>query len=107
MKKKFEWNARVKKSHLQALRREFETLEMKSSEGVTEYFYRVMIVANKMRVYGEEMEDVKIVEKILRTLTEKFNNIVCCIEESKDIDNLSVDELQSSLIVHEQKFRKK
>ena len=107
MKKKFEWNARVKKSHLQALRREFETLEMQSSEGVTEYFYRVMTVANKMQVYGEEMEDVKIVEKNLRTLTKKFNNIVCCIEESKDIDNLSVDELQSSLIVHEQKFRKK
>lgn len=38
MKKKFEGNARVKRSHLQALRREFETLEMRSSEGVTEYF---------------------------------------------------------------------
>ena len=35
VKKKFEGNARVKKSHLQALRREFETLEMKSGEGVT------------------------------------------------------------------------
>ena len=65
-----------------------------------------MTVANKMRVYGEKMEDVKIIKKILRTLTEIFNYIVCCIEESKDIDNLYVDELQSSLIVHEQKFRK-
>ncbi|KAL9429389.1 hypothetical protein AB3S75_031241 [Citrus x aurantiifolia] len=106
MKKKFEGNARVKKSQLQALRREFETLEMKSGEEVIEYFSRVMIVANKMRVYGEDMQDVKIVEKILRTLTEKFNYIVCSIEESKDIDSLSVDELQSSLIVHEQKFRR-
>jgi hypothetical protein len=65
-----------------------------------------MTVANRMRVYEEEMKDVKIVEKILRTLTEKFNYIVCSIEESKDIDNLSVDELQSSLTMHEQKFRK-
>ena len=32
MKKKFEENARVKRSHLQALRREFETLEMRSGE---------------------------------------------------------------------------
>jgi len=54
-----------------------------------------MTVANKMRVYGEEMEDVKIIEKILRTLTEKFNYIVCCIEESKDIDKLSVDEFKA------------
>ena len=49
MKKKFEGNARVKRSHLQALQREFETLEMRSGEGVTEYFSRVMTVANKMR----------------------------------------------------------
>lgn len=32
MKKKFEGSARVKRSHLQALRREFETLEMKDGE---------------------------------------------------------------------------
>jgi hypothetical protein len=37
----------------------------------------------------------------LRTLTEKYNYIVCSIEESKDINHLSVDELQSSLLVHE------
>ncbi|XP_019414640.1 PREDICTED: uncharacterized protein LOC109326411 [Lupinus angustifolius] len=107
MKKKFEGNARVKRSHLQALRREFETLEMRSGEGVTKYFSRVMTVANKMQIYGEDMSDVKVVEKILRSLTEKFNYVVCSIEESKDIDALSIDELQSSLIVHEQKFQRR
>lgn len=107
MKKKLEGNARVKRSHLQALRGEFETLEMRSSEGVTEYFSRVMTVANKMRIYGKDMSDVKVVEKILRSLTEKFNYIVCSIEESKDIDDLSNDELQSSLIVYEQMFQRR
>jgi hypothetical protein len=107
MKKKLEGNARVKRSHLQALHKEFETLEMRSGEKVTEYFSRVMTVANKMRIYGEDMQDVKVVEKILRSLTEKFNYVVCSIEESKDIDALIVDELQSSLIVHEQKFQRR
>ena len=101
MKKKFEGNARVKRSHFQALHREFETLEMRFGEGVTKYFSRVMTVANKMRIYGEDMQDVKVVEKILRSLIENFNYIVCSIEKSKDIDALIVDELQSSLIVHE------
>lgn len=63
-------------------------------------------MANKMRVYGEDMKDVTIVEKILRSLTDRFNYIVCSIEESKDIDELSIDELQSSLIVHKQKFHR-
>ena len=89
------------------LRKEFETLEMRSGEGVTEYLSRVMTVANKMRTYGEDMKDVKVVEKILHSLTEKYNYVVCSIEESKDIDALSVDELQSSLIVHEQKFHRR
>nr|KYP50277.1 Retrovirus-related Pol polyprotein from transposon TNT 1-94 [Cajanus cajan] len=108
MKRKYEGNARVKRSILQGLRKEFEILEMKSGESITDYFSRVMSVASKMRTYGEQMQDVIIVEKILRSLTEKFNYIVfCSIEESKDIDSLSIDELQSSLIVHEQKFHKK
>lgn len=96
----------MKRSILQALRKEFETLEMKSGENVNDYFSRVMSVANRMRVHGEQMKDVTVVEKILRSLSEKFNYIVCSIEESNNIDELSIDELQSSLIVHEQKFHK-
>ena len=80
---------------------------MRSGEGVTKYFSRVMTVANKMRIYGEAMQDVKVVGKILRSLTEKFNYVVCFIEESKEIDALTIDELQSSLIVHEQKFQRR
>ncbi|KAA0060233.1 uncharacterized protein E5676_scaffold275G00280 [Cucumis melo var. makuwa] len=39
-------------------------------------------------------------------MTSKFNFVVCSIEESKDIDNLLIDELQSSLLVHDQKVTK-
>ena len=46
------------------------------------------------------MNDVTIVEKILRSLTPKYDYVVCSIEESKDIDELWLDELQSSLLVH-------
>lgn len=104
MKRKYQGNIRVQRAQLQTLRREFEILEMKTGESVNDYFSRVMLVANNMKTAGEVMKDAKIVEKILRTLTERFNYIVCSIEESKDIDSLSVDEFQSSLLVHEQKF---
>lgn len=107
MRTKYQGSQKVQRSQLQALRREFEVLEMKESETITEYFGRVMTVANNMRNNGESLQDIQIVEKILRTLTERFNYIVVSIEEAKDIDRLSVDELQSSLIVHEQKFRRK
>jgi hypothetical protein len=48
------------------------------------------------------MKDVTIIKKILRSMSVKFNYVVCSIEESHDIDELSIDELQSSLLVHEQ-----
>ncbi|KAF2285423.1 hypothetical protein GH714_004283 [Hevea brasiliensis] len=98
LKRKFGGNQKVKKSLLNALRRDFEVLEMKNEETITEYFARVMLVANKMRSNGEEMPDKKIVEKILRTLTDKFTYVVVSIEESKDTDTMSIDELQSSLV---------
>jgi len=50
MRRKYEGSTRVKRSILQALCKEFEILEMKSGEGVSDYFSRVMTVANKFMV---------------------------------------------------------
>lgn len=47
----------------------FKIFEMKSGKTINDYFARVMTVVNKMRIYGEKMQDVTIVEKILRSLT--------------------------------------
>lgn len=101
MKKKYQGSARAKRVQLQALRTEFETLHMKLGESISDYFSRTMVIANKMRIYGENVEDVIIIEKILRSMTAKFSHVVCSIEEANDLDNLSIDELQSSLMVHE------
>lgn len=106
MKKKFGGNERVRKSLLQKLRRDFEILEMNESEKVEEYFKRVLTITNKMRSNRETMTESKVVEKILRTLSEKFMYMVVSIEESKDIESISIDELQASLVVHEGKFKK-
>ncbi|CAL2276538.1 unnamed protein product [Prunus armeniaca] len=104
LKQKYQGTARVKRAQLQALRKEFEVLHMKAGESVNDYFGRTLIIANKMRIHGERMEDVVIIEKILRSMTPKYDYVVCSIEESNDLDILSIDELQSSLLVHEQRI---
>ncbi|KAJ8760724.1 hypothetical protein K2173_017811 [Erythroxylum novogranatense] len=93
MKKKYQGSARAKRQQLQAFRTEFETLRMNSGELVRDYFSRMMAIVSKMWIHGDKMEDIAIVEKILRSLTPKFIYIVCAIEESNDIEELSIDEL--------------
>ncbi|CAL8078306.1 unnamed protein product [Prunus armeniaca] len=104
LKKKYERSERVKRVVLQTLTRDFETLQMKSGESITDFFARTMGIASKMRFNGGTMEEVKVVEKIMRSLTPKFDYIFCSIEEAKNVAELCVDELQSSLLVHEQRL---
>ncbi|XP_076951596.1 uncharacterized protein LOC143625006 [Bidens hawaiensis] len=106
MKKRYAGNERVKRSMLQKLRRDLEVLEMMNNETIPEYFGKVLSIANQMRSNGEVMENVKVVEKILRTLSEKYTYVVVSIEESKNVEEITIDELQSSLVVHEQKFKR-
>ncbi|XP_068336488.1 uncharacterized protein [Pyrus communis] len=105
LKQKYQGTARVKRAQLQALRKEFEVLHMKNGETINDYFGRTLAIAHKMRTHGEKMDDVVIIEKILRSMISKFDYVVCSIEESNDLDTLSIDELQSSLLVHEQRMK--
>lgn len=49
----------------------------------------------------------RVMEKILRSLTNDFENVVCAIEKSKDLSKLLVEELVGSYEAHEQQKKKK
>ncbi|XP_073262654.1 uncharacterized protein [Populus alba] len=75
MRLKYQGSTKVKRTQLQALRREFEILGMKEGEKIDEYFARTLTIANKMKAHGERMEQTIIIEKILRSMTLKFNYV--------------------------------
>jgi hypothetical protein len=77
---------------------------MKNGETISNYFARTLTITNKLRFLGEILNDVTVIEKIMRSMISKINYVVCSIEESKDLDTMSIDELQSSLLVHEQRM---
>ncbi|CAN6692286.1 unnamed protein product [Malus baccata var. baccata] len=99
---KYQGTTLVKRAQLQTLRKKFEVFHMKVGEFVNDYFARTLTIANKMKVHEEQMRDVVVIEKILRSMTPKFDNVVCSIKESNNLDALPIDEMQSSLLVHEQ-----
>nr|KYP36116.1 hypothetical protein KK1_042794 [Cajanus cajan] len=97
LEKEKKGDERVKQVRLQTLRGELENMRMKEPEGVSEFITRVETVANKLNRNGENLPLSRVVEKILRSLTDDFENIVCAIEESKDLSTLTVEELTGSL----------
>ena len=92
---------------LQTLCGELESMKMKESENVSDYITRVQTVANQLNRNGEMLPETRVVEKILRSSTDNFENVVCVIEVSKDLAKFTVDELVSSLEAHEQRKKKK
>ena len=104
MKQKYQGSRKVKRAQLQALRREFELLSIKEGEKVDGFLGRTLTVVNKMKSNGETMDHSTVVGKILRSLTVKFNYVVCSIKESNDLSTLSIDELHGSLLAHEQRM---
>ncbi|XP_019432576.1 PREDICTED: uncharacterized protein LOC109339571 [Lupinus angustifolius] len=94
----------LKKVRLQTLRRQYELMQMESNERVAQFFNKVITHTNAMKACGEKISDQSIIEKILRTLTPKFDHIVVAIEESKKIEEMKVQDLQGSLEAHEQRL---
>ncbi|XAR64012.1 hypothetical protein NMG60_11024199 [Bertholletia excelsa] len=85
LQKEFQGNVKAWIIKLQTVRADLENLKMRETESLKEYFS-------------------KIVEKILISLSEKYDTIVSVVEETKDLSTLSVRELMASLQCHEQRL---
>ncbi|GAU38713.1 hypothetical protein TSUD_396410 [Trifolium subterraneum] len=103
LQKSYGGDAKAKKVKLQALKRQFELLEMKSYETIADYFTRVETLINQMKNCGSTLNEEEMVEKVLRTLTHKFDHIVVTIEQTKDLSEIKMEDLQSTLETHELK----
>ncbi|GKF88010.1 hypothetical protein Tco_0258887, partial [Tanacetum coccineum] len=107
LKKAYKGADRVKQVRLQTLRGELEVMKMKEAEEVSDYITRVQTVVNQLKRNGENLPDSRIIEKILQSLNEKFENVVCAIEVAKYLEELMIEELAGSLEAHEQRKNRK
>ena len=65
---------KVNTSKLHILRRDFESLSMKDTKSVELFYPRVIGLINQLKSHGENIEDKRVVEKILRSLPPRFES---------------------------------
>ena len=79
----------------------FEELKMGDNESFNSFYGKLNeIVIAKLNL-GEKIEDAKVMRKILWSLPESFWAKVTAIEESKDLDEIKIQELIGSLQTYE------
>ena len=87
----------IKINKLQQLTYRFESIRMSDDKSFDEFYAKLNDIVNYAFNLGEVYDQLKIVRKILRSLTEEFRPKVTAITESKDVDSIIVDELLGSL----------
>jgi len=84
------------------LRREFEMLRLKENETIKEYFDRLLLVVNKIRLL-KDLPDKRVVEKVLVSLLERFESKISSLEDSRDLSQITIIKLMNALQTQEQK----
>ena len=97
----YEGTKKVKDTKLQMLTTQFEELKMSEDESFDSFYSKLNeFVVSKFNL-EEKTEDSKLVRKILRSLPESFRAKVTAIKESKDLDDIKVQELIGYLQTYE------
>jgi hypothetical protein len=66
-----------------------------------EFYSKMSDLRNSMVSLGKPVSNVKLIQKILRSLPERFRIKVTTIEESKDLEEMKNEELVGSLQIYE------
>ena len=101
METTYEGTKKVKDAKLQMLTTRFEELKMSNDESFDLFYGKLNEVVIKKLDLGEKTKDSKVVRNIFRSLLESFRAKVIAIKESKDLDEIKVQELIDSFQIYE------
>lgn len=96
---------RVKKAKVQTLRTEFESMSMKDSEQLDEFYLKLNGLVTNIRALGEEIKESYVVKKLLHAVPSRFLQIVSTLEQFGNLETLSVEEVVGSLKAHDERLK--
>jgi hypothetical protein len=63
---------------------------MKDSNYVDHFMTHVMRILNQLCMHGEDIQEKKVIEKVLHIIPDKFNMVIVTIEELKVLSTLTI-----------------
>ena len=91
----------VKNSKLQRLTISFKEIRMDDDESFNKFYAKLKDMVNSTFNLGEQIPEPKIVRKIFKSLPERFHAKIIALEESKDLDFISLIEMIRNLQTYE------
>jgi len=101
LKMTHEGNSQVKETKALALIQKYEAFKMEDDEAVEVMFSRFQTLIAGLKVLDKGYTTADHVKKIVRSLPKKWRPMVTALKLSKDLNNISLEELVSSLRSHE------
>ncbi|MED6153683.1 hypothetical protein PIB30_104483 [Stylosanthes scabra] len=80
---------------------ESATPKLEKEEKIEYALERFSEVFNGLNMLGKKFSEKKIVSKVLRSLTPKWNAKVSAIQEGRNYDQLTFDQLRGNLLTYE------
>jgi hypothetical protein len=95
---------KVQKGRAQQLGREFEAMTCRNGEKVDDFALHLSNLVINLEELGEEIEEQRVVEKLLRSVPPRFEHLVTSIETLLDISSLSLEEVTGRLKAQEDRM---
>nr|KYP55689.1 hypothetical protein KK1_001913 [Cajanus cajan] len=103
LKEEYARDERIRSMQILNLLREFEIQRMKETEKIKKYSDKLLGIANKVRLLGMQFLDSRIVEKILGTIPERYEDSIATLKNTKDLSKITLAEVLHGLQVLEQR----
>ena len=87
------------------LTHEYELFLMKPEESICEMYNRFTTIITNLKCLGKTYANKELVKKILNSLPKSWEAKVTAIEESKDPNTFSLDELVGLLLTYKMKMK--
>src|SRR6202047_562271 len=107
LKTTYEGTSLVKESKIGVLIREYELFQMKEGEDIKTFNARLSSIVNPLKNLGKSFSDEKLVKKVLRSLSHRWEQKITSLSDCKDLSNFKFDDLIGNLLTHEMRFKDK